>query len=249
MRAARHILEKYKFGIPLVIVAAAEVIYLIAVQKRMLPESIMSLGEDYGQTGLLVIFAHFLIFANTCLFLIELGLFASRVDKLQDKNVLSRVQMRGVVAMLLLVVSTWASGMMIKDAYACLRDGNASVGRWTELLEWHEALSIVIYFLFFVADWCIYKGCSMWLASADADHQSRSEVESFRSDLRLFIFGCDAPGLLGAFFIVVASIALHGYLSHFYWHGVVAGALGMHIIFSQASLAFLSVYNSKHQNV
>ncbi len=245
MSAARHILEKYKFGIPLVIVATAEVIYLIAVYTRNLPQPIIDLGEDYGQTGLLVMFAHFLIFANTCLFLIELGLFAFRVDKLQDKDALSKVQMRGVVAMLLLVISTWASGMMIKDAYLCLRGGNASVSKWTELLEWHEALSIAIYFLFFVADWCIYTGCSMWLASADIAHQSRSEVTSFRSDLRLFIFGCDVPGLVGAVFIVVASIALHGHLSHFYWHGVVAGALGMHIIFSQASLAFLSVYNNQ----
>lgn len=241
-------LEKYKFGIPLVIVAAAEVIFLIAVYTRNLPQPIRDLGEDYGQTGLLVMLAHFLIFANTCIFLVEFGFFAHRVTKLEDNKASSEVQLRGGIAALLLIISTFSAGMMVIYALISLWGGNASVSKWELLLEWHEGISFIIYLLFLVADWCIHSGCSIWLNKATETQASRSDVVRFQSDVRLFIFGCDAPGLVGAFFIVVASIALHEPLSDFYWHGVVAGALGMHIIFSQAALAFLSVYNSKPQS-
>lgn len=245
MNAARHILEKYKFGIPLVIVAAAEVVFLIAVYTRRLPQPIKELGEDYGQTGLLVMLAHFLIFANTSIFLVECGLFAHRVNKLEDIKASSKVQLLGGVAALLLIISTFSAGMMVVYALISLWRGNAAISNWESLLEWHEGISFTIYALFLVADWCILSCCSIWLNKATETQASRSDVARFQSDVKLFIFGCDAPGLVGAFFIVAASTALHHHLSDFYWHGVVAGALGMHIIFSQAALAFLSVCNNQ----
>lgn len=51
---------------------------------------------------------------------------------------------------------------------------------------------------------------------------------------------CDIPGLLGLVFITIISVILHRDLNLLYWEGFVAGAIGLHLAFSQSVLAFLS---------
>jgi len=52
----------------------------------------------------------------------------------------------------------------------------------------------------------------------------------------------DTPGVVGLTLIIICSRTLHPeFVPDLYWEGFIAGAIGLHIMFSQATLGFLSV--------
>jgi hypothetical protein len=59
-------------------------------------------------------------------------------------------------------------------------------------------------------------------------------------NIRLLILAVDLPGLVGILFIWGGSTVLHHDLPNIYWHGFIAGAIGLHIAFSQVALSLIA---------
>ena len=113
---------------------------------------------------------------------------------------------------------------------------------WDLVLKINAYGSAFVFGVFVLADYMGYSACATAVKAANRLGRKPSEsVVKHRREIKLMIFAVDLPGLLGILSIDVLSHLLYpSCIQYYYWHGFVAGAIALHIAFSQTALALIA---------
>ncbi len=119
---------------------------------------------------------------------------------------------------------------------------------WIVDLRINEACLLVLFSLFVYANLRLLKMCEVYVGDPNLDGAGKTSVGHFGDSATRFLWACDVPGWVGIALIAVFSLVVSfenrelknfSELQH-YLQGFFVGAIGLHMIFSQAVLAFLS---------
>lgn len=250
------------YGKTLIVFAAAQVAFVLALfLARAVPAGHLS-SVGFKQD---LFFGHSSIFLQAVFFVVSLhGLLAINtvcymwnMVKSLPMDVLQKSEDRdGLLLTGLLVTTILISGYSITTFYRELGlkmfgGGHVGVHEVHHYLELHE-FSLLVIFCFFVISSLLYKRlCNRaieLLNGTDESHRAHKVIDS-RNESEKFFWSCDLPGFLGVAGIFIASFAIS--TDHhesaiqdqlrFYKCGFALGALGLHVVFTQAILAFLSI--------
>ncbi len=189
-------------------------------------------------TASLMISVHVIVVCNTVAFLHRL---LPKIAPDARPKGLSKKEMRTAdgsyrACMWGLVAGTClAGGLAVSIAFGLA--GIADESYWPRIMQWNEAGSLIVFAWFCFADYSGYVALRTPLRNGRGAKKHRQEAE----DIMLLICAVDVPGLLGIAFIMVCSHILYPQvLPFFYWHGFTAGAIGLHIVFSQVALSLIA---------
>lgn len=118
-------------------------------------------------------------------------------------------------------------------------------GQWTNDVRFSEYASCLIFFSFCYADWNALKLCHLAIRRGCTSCNIKA-IEDEENNIQKYILAVDGPAFLGMIAIVAFgesmfphSAADYRHASIPFWLGFSAGAITLHVAFSQASLAFL----------
>lgn len=240
------------FGKTLIVFAILEATFqtvmLIPALREIswMSKYIVHQGVDRAQTTFLAISVQLLVVANTFFFLRDaLGPYEHLCKLTMSEK--GKVRNNYWHFFGLLILSVFVSGLIVLGLVIGSMFFVAEV-HWASLLVANEVLTIVLFFAFVLADaWCI-SACNIALQrDSGLDDEGRQEVVGFRRDLMLYMYASDVPGLLGMLVILFVSGFSHHLWTSLYWQGFITGAIGLHIAFSQATVALLGVARARIQ--
>jgi hypothetical protein len=223
-----------------------ETAFLALASFDILPKSMLSMGKEYAQTGVLLLLVHILIFANTLIFIFDSQPIMSPLHLLDGLDGACRRGLLGKyrAAITLLGLSVIVAAVLGVIVVINLWDEHARLDAWASVLSWNEWMFVFIYGAFLGADLLCLSATGTVLAGGCLHNRTqRARVVRFQKTVKLFTYGCDGPGLIGIVLILISGTWLHSMAPNIYWHGLVAGAIGMHILFSQTAVALLSVFD------
>jgi hypothetical protein len=196
-----------------------------------------------SHTTFLIALVHGLVTINTVLFICEsfkLVMHASKLTK-EHQRIARRLY---YVIIFVLVFSVSISGFFGWSYAKAFYVLSARPGDWSRELHNNERWLIVLFFLFVVADFLLLKICSLWVEDTGGADSGYMDVKRFQQDTDRFLRACDVPGLIGILLIFLLSNGFSFDQKDHYIQGFILGAVGLHITFSQAILAALSVPNA-----
>lgn len=203
-------------------------------------------NKHTAMTAYLIMTVNLLLTANTITFLSDAKIIIQDISRAKNlENINSCYDM----FMIYLIFSVFISGGMA--IFIILASAGWLKVSWQNIVLISEISSLLTFGFFLIADLCCYvcakkiiehcPGKSCPLPSV-GNCPETARVAKFVAHLKLYILAVDAPGLFGIIFIIICGIFFSPILPQkFYWEGFIAGAIGLHITFSQAALAFLSV--------
>ena len=219
----------------------------VAARFEWLPDELIAKNSsDQIQTACLLVSVYLLVTFNTILFILdavpEIG-GLSRLDGLTDA---SRAKIRRQLKSFVvgLIASVLISGILAASLGWNLFTDCPSTG-WDTMVMFNEGLAILLFAAFLFADLCCARACETALKSDLIDTQRRQTLQQFLTKVKLYARACDGPGLIGIVLITFLASMWHPLVAGYYWRGFVAGAIGVHIAFSQGALALLSAEDGK----
>jgi hypothetical protein len=231
--------------------ALLQITFLILVYVNIIPFEGSQAGVEDSQTTFFICSVHLLLTINTVVFLLDIRVLSN----IQDLTWLSPADKKDIkgaytVFMVLLICSVAASGIVSAVTFLTWV-GVISHNYWKVVIQGTEIASSILFSYFLIGDLCcLYVGrkalrlysASISNGSADKTSFNKTAVEQKVLSLNRYILAVDAPGAIGLWLIFACSHLLYpAFIQVMYWEGFVAGAIGLHIMFSQASLACLSV--------
>ena len=232
---------KVGYGWSLLIFVVLQVVFLFLVHTDLLPKWLLSGGDDNVETAFLVVSVHITVAINTILFFLHSTPYVSQYNKAAE-NMQKSTKNAYETFVVSLIISVFISGGLALLMILSLLGTFMPVITWVLVLKLNEGLCVLLFGLFLLADICCLSVCREVIQTTNELSESeRSKVERFMKTVKLYILACDGPGLFGVVLIFIISSILHRHVSDFYWHGFVAGAIGLHIAFSQTVLALLSI--------
>ncbi len=241
------------FRISFLAFAVFQAVFFICANWDWLPEIF---GGSYlfvhdrvvsSQTTFLIFLVHLLVTANTTFFIFEFLKILKFTSKLAEANQNSAEKSFKIIISIL-IISVGISGYFAYTYAVVFISNNIgpSPSEWLHHLHLNEIWLIVLFALFVLADYLLLKMCSLYLSDSGLGDFEVKLISVFRDNTRIFVLACDWPGLMGIIFILFLSLSLRSSdvgsypeLQN-YLHGFIVGAIGLHIAFSQAALAFLS---------
>lgn len=231
------------FGKTLLGFMALQFMFLILAKSKYLQDMkfitnyVFPQGTDYALIVFFIVCTHLLVAANTLVFMKDSYELPEYISKLkQDQKKLAKKLYIRFIGWLIL--SVFLSGSLSLGFIVCNVFGIRS-DILAILLTLNELISIGIFSVFLYADICCLQVCKIILEENTLDDSTRNETKRFEINVKNYIFACDGPGLFGLILITAMSIILHSELSGLFWQGFVAGAIGLHMAFSQSALAFM----------
>ncbi|UYO42186.1 hypothetical protein KQX63_12205 [Rhodopseudomonas palustris] len=199
-----------------------------------------------SHTTFLISLVHILVTINTVLFIVESTKLMSHKTKLASHK-RGSFNLLFYVFVAILVSSVAISAIVGWNYLVSFFATDIATHNWISDLHSNEKALICLFFLFVLADGILLHMCSIFLECA-TEGDSLDQVKKFRITTDHFLRACDVPGLLGILLIWVLSRGVpldlfdrdHSPLAAHYLQGFIVGAVGLHIAFSQAILAFLS---------
>lgn len=234
---------KSRHGWTLLVFLMCQMVFAIMTLTESLPDLALAGGVDQALTAFLLVSVHALVTANTSAFLVYLIFHVSPLFSLTplDEAARKRMDWSNKAVIGFVVVSLLVSGPLACFAIVVWFDLMPTVS-WESVLGLNEGLCAFLYALFLLADICCLGMCTRCLGVKGLPKKQRTALLDVAASLKLYILGVDGPGLLGILLVLGVSTWIHPLVSGFYWQGFVTGAICLHIVFSQASLALLQTY-------
>jgi hypothetical protein len=222
----------------------AQVVFLVGIRQDEFVSS--AIRVENAQTAFLLTSVFALVCCNTMCFLVGEVRWLIAQDNRKELKDADRgaLKFRSVLCLVLFIGSAFISGAMAVLVVSKVGEGDSI--RWGKFLEFAELITVLIFSVFVVADIVCITICRMLLSPEI--HCEEPERERFRHIYNVVVvnvLAVDLPGVLGIVLIVTLSRVLHNVVPGYYWHGFVAGAISLHIMFSQAVLAFVSAIESE----
>ncbi len=213
-------------------------------------------GMDHAQTAFLLISVYLLITWNTYVFSKEcnhqLGwIHTPEISKLAESDQrfaetrLDRAENYVKISIGLsvaLALSVMATFFVVFETYFNYY--------WTTILVANEFFGVVLFLFFLLADIGLLRLCRHALSSCGELSEVKNEEWKkrhirFQKMVQFYVFAVDAPGLIGMALIFVIGLLIHPTVAGFYWQGFTAGAIGLHLVFSQAALTLLATFEKE----
>lgn len=197
---------------------------------------------DDIQMAFVVICAYAFVSLNTRIFSDDLNGILTAMPRLSNAAEADNVVAEQRNALHMLDFSKYLTGAVVLTVLLYLFLPIETVERewwWQRVLMLNEWLSVCIFSIFVYVDVSCLKISQRYLNDILIVEADRAKIECFRNNIKTFLLASDGPGLFGLVIIAGSSWALHDFLNPKYWQGFVIGAMGLHIAFSQTSLAFL----------
>lgn len=197
------------------------------------------------QMALFIICVFVFVSSNTFIFFVELNSLLTGMTPPTNNakwNLARRWQHQALVLLVGSVVVSVVVTLRTFDSLVAILPLN----QWTTPLHLIEGLSIIIFGVFVYVDLKCLEVCKLLLdpdstlSSSDID-----KIKEFESGIKQYLLASDGPGLLGLCVIAIISFVLFPKLNADYWQGFVVGAMGLHMAFSQSTLAFLDARPEK----
>jgi hypothetical protein len=238
----RAIRSKYAWTFLCFIILQAA--FLISVQQRWIPGTMSEMGIEDAQTTFFICSVHLLLALNTYFFLDDVLplISAIRQNAPRDSIELRHIRHANQAFLGGLMSCVFASGAL-SIIVVLGWFGALSQSHWKLILECSEFVSGFVFLFFVFADLsCLESALRGLRLPAEVVGFDREEVGRLVRTLTRYILAVDVPGAVGLWLIIVWTRFLFpDFIQAMFWQGFVAGAVGLHIMFSQAALAFLSL--------
>jgi hypothetical protein len=211
-----------------------------------------NINADDALTASLTIAVHVVVFLNTLAFLIQLSPIIARISQ---SEYLSRAEKRlakdcyDTFHSGLLAATIIAAILAVLITFGIFGVTDTTLLPWKGVLQINEISSLFIFAIFLFSDLMGYRACKIALAS-EGFRSSGSPVAIVAAleELKLAVAAVDVPGFLGlAFIVLISRLVYPQYIRFDYWHGFVAGAIALHVAFSQSALALLAARHHKEK--
>lgn len=221
-----------------------QIVFLACVHQKAIPGRWSSLDVDAAQTAFFICSVHLLLSLNTGLFLRETIPVASEILNHRDLPAADATYVVNAynAFVLFLLLCVFASGAVCLIV-ALGWFGAIPLQRWNAIIEVTEFVSGTLFLFFWLADLCCLEIFERAIrAQPRMTGLDYTRVKKKAQTLKRDIVAVDLPGFIGLWLIIVCTHMLYPeFIRVSYWEGFVAGAVGLHIMFSQAALAFLSI--------
>ena len=230
------------------IFVALQLFFLYEVNHRMSwgkSQTDFDVGDS--QTAFLICSVHFLVMVNTITFFAESFPVISKVRAyIGDDDTQPHVKqvkdafICSMVFSLLSIFCCGAVSLLVGLTWA----GIVGHRNWNSIIEISEYVSGLLFLYFVFGDLCSWEVIKRaQLVSLSPACITSDELSKTLKRLKLYICAVDCPGMIGIWLIILCGHFLYpAAVQALYWQGFVAGAIGLHIMFSQGTLAFLSLY-------
>lgn len=201
------------------------------------------------QAFIFVISLHLLLAVNTLIYLVNTWRTIPMSDVPDGSPLLAKAYGYMGIFVVTIAISLIAAVPHAQAFDQLVRTGNVDMHVVFSNLHKHEMALLVIFGLFVVAG-KLYEGLCVGLPGVCAMPAERlDKLKLAHVDSERYFWSCDLPGFVGVLAIFVAGMAIseaHGdkiMAEHliYYKSGFAVGALGLHVVFTQAILAFLSI--------
>jgi len=226
-------------------------LFLYCVNNKYLPAKWSNLLPENAQTAFFICSVHVLLFVNTIAFLIDMTPKVSFVQNLPDLNedkaidtkIRNSIKATYSGFIWFAIVSVFLSGGIATFVFLTWSNVIPNEQFWQIAIQGSEYLSGILFVFFVFSDLCCLE---IGLRALQLDPKptclDKTRTEQTVRTLKRFILAIDIPGALGIWLIIACSHWLYPrFIQPTYWEGFTAGAIGLHIAFSQTALAFLSV--------
>lgn len=231
-----------RYGKTLLVFLFAQVLLLdlaIVFEAELVNNLIPGQGIETLQIVSFIVSVFVLVSTNTVIFIMQVNSLLTDMTPLTDRTRWELACRRQKQSQYWLVCSVAVSAIVISQAVGFFYSG-LLLAQWETTLHLVEGLSVFLFIIFVFVDYMVLKTCDSLLAGEELNGKDKEKVQDFRKDTQLYLRASDGPGVLGMCFILTISL-LFPVADLQYWKGFVVGAMGLHMAFSQSSLAFLSM--------
>ena len=222
-----------------------QVIFLILLNNTDFASNISDRGPEDLLTISLATAVYFVVFFNTGIFLRDSKDYigTKTINLVLDDTHKIIVKRKFNSFYNYLLISTFLSGALglfiLLGGFGGLNDKYFS---WKSVLRINELASVILFGWFFLANITVQQGLRIVLQACEKKGAIQYlGIKSFYGEMRLLFITVDAPGFLGLLFITYISHSMYPENIRFiYWHGFIAGAIALHIAYSQMALALVS---------
>jgi hypothetical protein len=236
------------YGWTITIFFAWQAAFVYVVRHDWLSANLFYEGTQQGLTASLVVAVHVLVAFNTVAFLMESSPTIGPISQLPELLPQEKATAKNayqVFVMGLVIATFMAGGLALIVLLGALQ--LLCKPSWAVILRINEAGSILIFSLFFLADYVGYLACKIACTNERCKANRNCDIITHSMDeLKLLILAVDLPGLFGVIFIALLSHSYYPeHIQYYYWHGFIAGAIGLHIAFSQTALALIAARHER----
>jgi hypothetical protein len=209
--------------------------FLFSVYANFVP----GIAIEVQQTAFFIVSVNALMFANTYTFEKDVSPTLGLIEASESLNSDFRSFMdNNQVFRLALKVASGLSAVVA--VVIVLKVAEVLTWNWETLLKASEYASVIVFLLFVIADGCCLE------TMVRAEHHNpplemavKQRAGKLKRELQRYLLAVDIPGLIGIVLIVASTTVLKDSVQFLYWEGFVAGAVALHIMFSQMALLLL----------
>jgi hypothetical protein len=199
-------------------------------------------GGEFYHMGALLASVYILTSLNTIAFLWQLQRTWTDVnwDAISVQQTKDTVRTYTVVVPILFIISVGISVALAIYVFATVAFSKSQPANWGAVIELNEVVCILLFLLFVVADLICIKAFDI-LKNERLGPHTLERVRARLKESHQYYLACDWPGLIGAVVILVVTRWISHSMTNVpkYWYGFSAGALALHIVFSQTILILL----------
>ena len=245
---AVHRIWKSPYFISFFLFICAQTVFLIAVKFDWFVGTLSRDGIEEIQTAFFIVSVNALLFINTAVFLMHVIPLLSLVDSNKNLNEKCRKNMKDARTIFLFSMTSAAflcgvTVMLISFKMMW----NPPALNWHTTLNLSEIVAGLVFALFVIADLCCLDTVLLMESQESVfEIDDMIKVVELKQSLQKYLLAVDAPGFIGIIIIICSSHVLFDSVQFMYWEGFTAGAIGLHIMFSQVALFLLSAIEKEH---
>lgn len=238
--AGRRIRKSPYFGWFIVFIFA-QFLFLYGVNNDLFLGILSYNGYEEAQTAFFIVSVNALLAINTMVFLLQVTPLLSSIDghkalNKKDQAIMKEARQTFVCAMVIAAVLSALIAFLI-----ILKMSGSLIWTWRVVLELSEDVGVVVFGFFLIADLCCLEtSVRVERYKPALEGVDLKKIGELKRSLQRYLLAVDAPGFIGILIIVISSHVLFHSVQFNYWEGFIAGAIGLHIMFSQVALLLLS---------
>lgn len=246
LTAGRRI-RKSPYLVWFVVFICAQLIFLYGVKNNLFVGMLSVNGIEEMQTAFFIVSVNVLLAINTLVFLYHVMPLLSSIDGHIDLENKHRATMKEARIMFTLAMVVAVGLCAIIAAFIGLKMSGSLTWSWPVLVKLSEVVSGVVFGLFLFADLCCLEAAMLVECNyLELNGVDLKKIRELIQSLQRYLLAVDTPGFIGIVIIVLSSHVIFPSVQVMYWEGFTAGAIGLHIMFSQVALLLLSALENEH---
>lgn len=242
---ARRLL-KSEFFYPLFFFIFMQIIFLCLFNFDFIPPIFLQLGPSPLNTAFFLLSVNVLLFFNTWIFSASTNETFSALCRSKEISAGEAARAKHDMRTFSMFMHAATIISSFSAIFILLALCNPEIFYWWLVVDICKFITIVVFVLFVFGDLCCLDVVSRILPKLSTDDPLKPEALVMKNAISRYIFAVDVPGLAGAVVLVAFSMFIKpAGVQLSYWEGFTAGAIGLHVVFSQFALFFLSALDDE----